>query len=131
MVLSELGVPADQTAPRPLDAQLALIDQVIARRHLSLGFPALLERQFAQDAHAKRLTMITVAGVAAVVLFVGMLLPDWLMTPEILSLGLLLRLLVFPVVVLSGLVLLHRWRNPVLNESVSYTHLTLPTSDLV
>ena len=116
MVLSELGVPADQTAPRPLDAQLALIDQVIARRHLSLGFPGLLERQFAQDAHAKRLTMITVAGVAAVVLFVGMLLPDWLMTPEILSLGLLLRLLVFPVVVLSGLVLLHRWRNPVLNE---------------
>jgi diguanylate cyclase (GGDEF)-like protein len=114
--LPERGVSADQTASQPQDAQLALIDQTMARRSLTLGFPAVLEQQFAREVLVKRLTMITVAGGAAVVLFAGMLLPDWLMTPEMLYPALVLRLLVFPTLVLGGLVLLHRWRNPMLNE---------------
>lgn len=114
------------------------VEQTLAQGFPSLSFPPALETHFLSQAEGARRRVITEAGVAAVVLFAGMVVADVLLTPDTLRLALWLRLLVFAPVVLLGLFVLNALRIPWLTEwlialagmfAVSLTALILLQAD--
>jgi diguanylate cyclase (GGDEF)-like protein len=111
---SEVAAVHDSTFG--LDTKLDQIEQASSRLIPWLRFPADVERAFQSASQAKRLRLITTAHAIGMVLYTGLLISDALLTPDVLELGLILRLLVFPALILTGLGLLHRWRLPSLHE---------------
>ncbi len=99
-----------------LDGQIDLIESALSRSARSLKFPNALEGDFLAAFADKRLTLITLAAFAAVLLFGSLIAADWWVTPDILMLGAALRMLMFPALVLPCLLLLRWWRQPWLNE---------------
>lgn len=99
-----------------LDTRLDQIEQASSRLMPWLRFPLDVERAFQAFVHAKRLRLITAAHAIGMVLYAALLMSDALLTPDVLELGLILRLLLFPALILMGLGFLHRWRSPELHE---------------
>lgn len=114
MTGTEVSAAHDSTFA--LDKRLDQIERASSRLIPWLRFPAEVERAFQAASQAKRLRLITAAHAIGMVLFMGLLISDALLTPDVLELGLILRLLVFPALILTGLGLLHRWRSPALHE---------------
>lgn len=102
--------------PRLVPEQADLVDQTIARGFALLMFPKALEERFLSEGEARRFLMMVVAGLAGVILFGGLAIADYLMTPQVLPQSLLVRWGIFPPVVVGGLYILRRWRMPRLNE---------------
>jgi len=92
------------------------VEQTLAQGFPWLSFVAPLETHFLRHAEAARRRAITEAGLAAVLLFTGMVLADLLLTPDTVRFSLAVRLLVFAPVVLMGLGLLNVLRMPWLTE---------------
>lgn len=103
-------------AATPQVDETALVEHCLTQRRWTLKFPEPLETRFLADGEARRRWMVTAFGVLAMVFFAGLFLPDWLMTPSVLSLSWWVRLVVFPALILTGLVWLHWTRNPRLLE---------------
>lgn len=91
-------------------------EQTIAQGFPRLIFPKALEARFLRSVQNTRFLLITVAGMASVVLFTGMLVADALMTPDVLGLSAALRLGVYAPLILLTLYILHKLRRPVLTE---------------
>jgi len=96
--------------------QAELIDQTIARGFALLAFPPALEARFLAMCEAKRFMMMVVAGLGGIGLLAGMLIADYLMTPSVLPLAVVLRCAVFPPIVVAGVLAARYWRKPALNE---------------
>lgn len=92
------------------------VEQTIAQGFPRLIFPKALEARFLRSVQNTRFLLITVAGMASVVLFTGMLVADALMTPDVLGLSAALRLGVYAPLILLTLYILHKLRRPVLTE---------------
>lgn len=92
------------------------VEQALAQGFPALFFPRPLEAEFLRDGEAQRRALVTEAGLASVLLFGGMAMADWLLTPETLAFALVLRLLVFGPVILIGLLALNLLRIPILSE---------------
>ena len=86
------------------------VEQVLAQGFPALFFPRPLEADFLRDGEAQRRALVTEAGLASVLLFGGMAMADWLLTPQTLAFALVLRWLVFAPVILVGLLVLNRLR---------------------
>ena len=115
--LSQAGViQSDGVTGQQAPDRAALVEQTLERGFPLMIFPPPLEAFFQQECEADRLRHVTASGLAAVVLFAGMLVSDWLLTPETLGLAAALRLGVFAPVVLAGLWLLRQLRSPLLTE---------------
>lgn len=111
------GVAALQSGNRgqALD-QAELVDQTIARGFALLSFPKALEALFLQESESRRFLMMVVAGLSAIAVFMCMIIADYMMTPEVLPVALLLRCGVFPPLIVAGLFILHKLRMPAVNE---------------
>jgi diguanylate cyclase (GGDEF)-like protein len=96
--------------------QTDLIDQTIAHGFPLLSFPKPLEARFVAACEAKRFLMIVVAGLGGILLLGGLLIADFLLTPKVLPLAVVLRLGVFPPLVVLALVMARKLRRPVLTE---------------
>jgi len=92
------------------------VEQTMAQGFPRLVFPKALEERFLRRVQNFRFLVITVAGLASVVLFTGMLVADALMTPDVLGLSTALRLGVYAPLTLLTLYILHKLRRPVLTE---------------
>ena len=92
------------------------VEQVLSQGFPALFFPKALETDFLWACEPGRRRLVIEAGLAAVVLFVGMTLSDLLLTPETLWLALSLRVLVFAPLILIGLWVIHRVRHPLVSE---------------
>ena len=92
------------------------VEQTLERGFPLLFFPAGLEGDFQRDCQNRRLTLITEIGLGAILLFAGILLADWLLTPETLGLALWLRTVAFAPVILMGLWLVRALRQPRISE---------------
>jgi diguanylate cyclase (GGDEF)-like protein len=114
--LTRIEVAAAHDSTFGLDTQLDQIERASSRLFPWLRFPPDVERTFQAAAQAKRLRLITATHAIGMVLYTGLLISDALLTPDVLELGLILRLLVFPALILTGLGLLHRWRSPAIHE---------------
>ncbi|MFT3857854.1 MAG: diguanylate cyclase [Aquabacterium sp.] len=93
-----------------------LVDRTIAKGFPLLMFPKELEERFLSEGEAKRFLMMVLAGLGAVGVFAGMIIADYLMTPEVLPTAMVLRWAVFPPAVVTGLYILRRLRMPRVNE---------------
>ncbi len=115
--MSQAGViqSGGVTGQQPPD-RAALVEQTLERGFPLMVFPPALEGFFQQECEADRLRHVTASGVAAVLLFAGMLVSDWLLTPETFGLACALRLGVFAPVVLAGLWALRLIRSAQLTE---------------
>lgn len=115
--MSQAGVIQSDgvTGQQPPD-RAALVEQTLERGFPLMIFPPALEAFFQQECKADRLRHVTASGVAAVLLFAGMLVSDWLLTPETFGLAAALRLGVFAPVVLAGLWVLRLFRSAQLTE---------------
>jgi diguanylate cyclase (GGDEF)-like protein len=109
-------VPPVVAPPDQVLAKLGLIEESLAHPSWWLRFPQPLEAWYQQDALVRRLTVVTLVGLASIVLFAGIISVDWLMTPSVLLQGLFIRLLVYPAALLPGIWMLHRWPKPWLIE---------------
>ncbi len=105
----------DVSGPQAPD-RAALVEQTLERGFPLMVFPPSLEAFFRQECEADRLRHVTNSGLAAVLLFAGLLISDWLLTPETVGLAAALRLGVFAPMVLGGLWVLRRLRIPLLTE---------------
>lgn len=114
--MTGIEVSAAQDSTFGLDTKLDQIERASARLIPWLRFPVDVEQAFQASSQAKRLRLITAAHAIGMVLYTGLLISDALLTPDVLELGLILRLLVFPALILTGLGLLHRWRSPAFHE---------------
>ena len=101
---------------QPVLERAALVEQTLEQGFPLLFFPRALEADFQLDCQPRRLSLITEAGLAAVLLFGGMLLADWLLTPDTLWLALFLRMAVFAPVIMVGLFLIRSWHRPAVSE---------------
>jgi diguanylate cyclase (GGDEF)-like protein len=99
-----------------LDSRIDQIERAAGGLVPWLRFPAELEQAFQTAAYARRLRMISAAHVAAVILFAGLLVPDLLLMPDVFPLGLAIRLLAFPAIVLVGSGVLFRLQSARANE---------------
>lgn len=72
-----------------------LVTQTLARGCARLVFPAPLEDRFIQDGAAQRLLLLQIAGLGSAVFFAAMVLTDYFMVPDQLSLALALRVGVY------------------------------------
>lgn len=79
-------------------------------------FPKELEDRFLQEGESKRFKLMIVSGVAAIGLFMQMLLADFLLSREVLLYAFLIRLLAFGPVICAGLYVLRLLRMPAMNE---------------
>jgi len=111
---------ADSAAAPPADAQGGLTEQVehcLTGLGARLAFPPALERQFQQAGEARRRWLVTAFGCLAVVFFAGLLIPDVLMTRDVIGpVSWWVRLIVFPAMIGVGLIWAHRMRSPILLE---------------
>lgn len=108
-----------QSGREPQDRSEALADLVegtLVRGFPGLFFPPALERAFVLRTEAARRRLITEAGLAAVLLYAGMVLADVLLTPGTVGLALMLRLGVFAPLILLGLAFIHWSRMPAFSE---------------
>lgn len=96
--------------------QAELVNQTIAKGFPFLMFPKELEDRFLQEGEAKRFTLMVLSGVAAIALFMGMLIADFLLSREILLYAFLIRLLAFGPAICAGLAVLRILRMPAVNE---------------
>ena len=96
--------------------QSAVVETTLAGGFPWLTFPQALEQRFLIACEDKRLALTFMAGIAAVVLFAALLIAEYLMTPDVLSLAIVLRFGVFPGAVLTGLWLVSKLRRPLLTE---------------
>lgn len=101
--------PSAAASPDQVLEKLGLIEDCLARPSWRLQFPRPLEGWYQQDGLLRRLTVVTLVGLASIVLFAGVMVVDWLMTPSVFLEGLFVRLVAFPVALLPGIWLLHRW----------------------
>lgn len=99
-----------------LDGRIDQIERAAAGLMPALRFPAELEQAFQAAAYTRRLWMISAAHVAAVLLFAGLLVPDVVLTADVLPLGLVIRLLAFPAITLVGMGVLYRVQSTHVNE---------------
>jgi diguanylate cyclase (GGDEF)-like protein len=93
-----------------------LLDRAIARGFPLLMFPRELEDRFVHEGQDKRFFMMVVAGFCAVLLFGGIIIADYLMTPDALGVAFQLRWGVFPLTIFTGLFVLSKLKMPSLNE---------------
>jgi diguanylate cyclase (GGDEF)-like protein len=100
----------------PVDPAHRLAEQTIAQGFPLLIFPKALEDRFLGDVQASRFVMITVAGIASVILFASLLMVDVLMTPDIVRMAAVLRLGAYAPIVLAALYLLRQLHRPLLTE---------------
>jgi diguanylate cyclase (GGDEF)-like protein len=107
--------PSAQDPGGPHD-HTQLVEQTIADGFPLLVFPKLLEDRFLNEGADKRFLMIVAAGLASVLLFGFLLVPDFLMTPDVFEMGLALRLGLYLPVTLGGLYVLRMLSMPVLTE---------------
>jgi diguanylate cyclase (GGDEF)-like protein len=114
--LSVVSPPTAAVPPDQVLAHLGLVEECLARPSWRLRFPRPLEGWYLKDGLARRLTVVTLVGLASIVLYAGVLSVDWLMTPSVLWHGVILRLIAFPAALLPGIWLLHRWPHPWLIE---------------
>jgi diguanylate cyclase (GGDEF)-like protein len=96
--------------------QNALVEETLAQDFPCLVFPAALENKFIDDSQDARFKMILEAGLASILLFGGLMVPDIIMMPDIIWLGFALRIGVYAPVIVAGLYLLHQLRRPLLTE---------------
>lgn len=96
--------------------QSALVSQTLSDGFGLLVFPRDLEGRFLTEGEAKRFHIMVVAGLAAIILFGGMIIGDYLMSPDVLRFAAVLREGLFPPAILIGLYVLRRLRMPALNE---------------
>lgn len=109
--------PSHQASDLPsVSVKDTLVERTIQQGFRRLVFPAQLEQLFMQQAAADRMFFIALCGVAAAVLFVSMLVPDSIMLPDSMRLALVVRVLVFPPLIIGGVVLLYRLPYPALRE---------------
>lgn len=111
-------VPSSSAAASPDQVleKLGLIEDCLSKPSWWLQFPQPLEGWYQQDGLTRRLTVVSLVGFASIILYAGVLIVDWLMTPSVLLYGLLARLVAFPLVLLPGIWMLHRWPRPWLIE---------------
>jgi diguanylate cyclase (GGDEF)-like protein len=114
--LTGAAVLSSNSKPRVSSDLAALLDRTIASGFPLLTFPKELEDRFVEEGEAKRFLAIVVAGICAILVFGGMLLADFLMTPDTLALAVKLRWGVFPPAVVIGLVVLSKLKMPSVNE---------------
>lgn len=111
------GVAALQSANRgQVPDQAELVDQAIAQGFALLSFPRDLETLFLQDGEARRFLMMVVAGLFAIGVFGAMLAADYMMTPEVMPVAIVLRGAVFPPFIVLGLFVARKLRLPAVNE---------------
>ena len=110
------AVLSSNSKPQVASDQAALLERAIARGFPLLMFPRMLEERFVEQAKSKRFFMMVVAGFFAVLLFGGMIIADYLMTPDALGVALPLRWGFFPPVIFVGLFVLGKLRMPAVNE---------------
>ncbi len=111
------GVAALQSANRgQVPDQAELVDQTIAQGFALLSFPRYLETQFLQEGEARRFLMMVVAGLFAIMVFGAMMVADYMMTPEVLPVAVVLRAAVFPPLIVLGLFVARKLRMPAVNE---------------
>lgn len=108
------GIAAPSSSPAA--SGHALVEQTIAQGFPLLVFPRALEDRFLSDMQAPRFLVITMAGIASVVLFIGLLIPDLMMTPDIVRMAMLLRIGVYAPLTLATICVLRRLGRPVLTE---------------
>jgi diguanylate cyclase (GGDEF)-like protein len=109
-------VTSSSNGSRAAPEQTDLVDRTIAKGFALLMFPRALEERFLSEGESKRFLMMVVAGLSGIGLFAGVLIADYLMTPEVLAKAVVIRLGLFPPIVIGGLLILRRLRMPLLNE---------------
>lgn len=112
----DVAFTSSESGSQATPEQTALVDRTIARGFALLVFPRQLEERFLSEGEAKRFLMMVVAGLVAIGLFGGLLIADYLLTPQVLSHAVVARLGMFPPAVVGGLYLLRRLRKPRLAE---------------
>lgn len=93
-----------------------LVTDTLARGCAWLVFPAPLEQRFLRDGAAQRLLLLQVAGLGSAVFFAGMVLADYFMIPDQLSLAVILRACVYGPICLLGVWFFTRYHWPRLIE---------------
>jgi diguanylate cyclase (GGDEF)-like protein len=109
-------ISSSSSASRAVPEQAGLVDQTISKGFPLLVFPKALEERFMREGEAKRFLMMVVAGLCGVMLFGGVMIADYLMTPELLPKAIVARWGIFPPMVIGGLCVLRRLRMPQVNE---------------
>lgn len=110
------AVLSSSSKPRVASDQAELLDRAIAKGFPLLMFPKELEDRFVHEGQDKRFFMMVVAGFFAVLLFGGIIIADFLMTPDALPVAFQLRWGVFPITIFSGLFVLSKLKMPSINE---------------
>jgi diguanylate cyclase (GGDEF)-like protein len=114
--LAGVAVLSSGDKPRPSSDQADLVGRTIAKGFPLLMFPKELEDRFLQEGESKRFTLMIMSGAAAIALFMGMLIADFLLSREILLYAFLIRLLAFGPAIFAGLYVLRILRMPAVNE---------------
>ena len=83
---------------------------VLSRGFPLLRFPGDLERQYQRDEEVSRRDMMRLGGMLALLLTIGLLIPDWLMVPDTMDTAWRLRLLVYSPPTLLWLMMFDRIR---------------------
>ena len=94
----------------------ALVERCLDRPRWALTFPQTLEERFLREGAPRRRWIVTAFGMLAIGFFLALAVPDHLMTPSALPFAWWMRLLVFPAIIVSGLVWVHWQQCPRLLE---------------
>ena len=122
-----MGSPAVQGAVN-LDAEkqrMGLVQDLLNLGFRWMKFPAALEHEFLSQAPEQRLKHFLISGLIALLVYDGFLIADYLLIPDVFSVAVKLRLLIFTP--LSLLILAWMWlnrthplvRHPLLLDAVS------------
>lgn len=94
-----------------------LVERCLVKRNIWLRFPDALEWRFQQAGEARRRWMITAFGALAVGFFAALLVPDLLLTDDVVwTVSWWVRFLIFPGIIGFGLAWVHRVRHPMVLE---------------
>lgn len=96
----------------------ALVESTMALGFPFLMFPAVLEDRFLQHGQDQRFAIVLAAGLISIVLFGGLVIADLMVMPDVVLLGLVLRVGVYGPLTLGGLYVLHQLRIARLTEWV-------------
>lgn len=72
-----------------------MVTQTLQGGFTLLRFPEALEQKFSQDVADRRLKLLRLCAVGALLASIGMMIPDYFMLPDVLDWALLLRIVIF------------------------------------
>jgi len=93
-----------------------LIDTTLSTGYAWLRFPRELEARFVVDGALQRRRLLQAGGAGSIVLFLGMVIADALMMSDVLAWAVALRLGVYVIPVVLGMLAMNWWSIPRLSE---------------